>query len=164
MGKLAQESRIKLQVRDAALQITQHLPSKDKRSESLAFYYWVLHNIRYVEDIAGVETIQAPEVTLERRSGDCDCMATLLASLHLAVNIPIQFVKVGLTSVMYTHVLCRSFPHGLSCAPIMLDPVAGRKMLHIRTQIHNGGLAKFYPIMHEGNVSLSGYDGRLVQF
>ena len=53
-----------------------------------ALYYFVRDGIRFVGDIAGVETLQSPRYTLTVKAGDCDDRATLIAALVRAIGIP----------------------------------------------------------------------------
>jgi predicted transglutaminase-like cysteine proteinase len=70
-------------VRDLAIEITQEATT-DKREVEEIFYY-VRDTIKYVKDprLTGLDFdyIQSPLETLERKAGDCDDHAVLLASL-----------------------------------------------------------------------------------
>ncbi len=166
MTALALRDRSALPVRQAALEAVGQLYSLDKRSEALAIYYWCLGNIRYVEDIAGIETIQSPVVTLTNRQGDCDCISTLILAMCLSINVPVQLVKVGMTPESYSHVLVRALPYGPSGIAILLDTVATITGPGVMKKMRNNvKLSKFYPILSEATVN--GFEatmGRLVEF
>lgn len=75
-----------------AVSIVWTVPQKDELAEVAAVFEFVRDSIRYVRDVAGVETLCSPDKTLERRVGDCDDQATLLATLLEAVGYPTRFV------------------------------------------------------------------------
>lgn len=66
---------------------------------------WVRDQIRFLPDVAGVETLQTPDLTLEQGSGDCDDQAILLASLLQSIGHPARFVALDLGAGGYSHVL-----------------------------------------------------------
>lgn len=67
---------------------------KDYTGEANALFNWVRDNIRYTRDPHGMELIECPYLILERKAGDCDGHAILLASLAQAVGIPARFKTV----------------------------------------------------------------------
>ena len=80
--------------------VDSHAPGAAAR----ALFYWVRSNIRYVNDPIGIETVQAPEVTLRLRAGDCDDHATAIAALALSVGIPARLVVIGCDAEHFEHV------------------------------------------------------------
>lgn len=70
----------------------------DQFEEALAIFATLRkYGITYIKDPAnsygnGLDKIQFPVETLEKKSGDCDDTSILMASLLSAVNIPVSFV------------------------------------------------------------------------
>lgn len=71
----------------------------------IAILNWVLVNLEYVMDekeanrifgtVGDLEMVKSPRAVLESGRYDCDCGATLIASLLLSLGIPARFVAVG---------------------------------------------------------------------
>jgi hypothetical protein len=83
MRGLVTQGKTNPMVRSTALNVlkgAQTVPLDDQ-GEAMALYRWVADRVRYVRDVAGVETLQAPWITIAEGSGDCDDKATLLAAL-----------------------------------------------------------------------------------
>jgi len=95
MRQLARQGSTNLAVRQKALTLVAPLAQKDFVGELNAMFVYVRDNIRYVRDVAGVETLQDPAYTLSRAAGDCDDKATLLAAMLLSTGHPARFVAVG---------------------------------------------------------------------
>lgn len=91
-------------VRNFANSLTLNLPQKSYFRQVERLFSFVQNQIRYVHDIAGVEMVQTPEVTLTRRSGDCDDKAVLLATLLESIGHPSRFVAVGFKPGKFSHV------------------------------------------------------------
>lgn len=104
MRQIARQYKTSLAVRNLALFLTQNLKSKDWFSEAKVIQEYARDKIRYVKDIAGVETLQTPEVTLEVKAGDCDDKSVLIASLLLSIGHPVRFVAIGKTPDNFVHV------------------------------------------------------------
>ena len=66
------------------------IPEKAWREEAVALFGFVRGRVRYNRDTYGVESFQAPHVTLRYRGGDCDCITILLASLLQSVGYPVK--------------------------------------------------------------------------
>ena len=81
IGELIQEGSVNPLVRQVAVRITAHLPSKQPTQEIEAIYQWVRSNIRFRYDPIGMEWLQAADRTLKERAGDCDCITILIGSL-----------------------------------------------------------------------------------
>lgn len=97
-------------IRAWAVAITQHVANKDYRGEAAALQGWTRSNVRYVRDVRGVETLQAPGYLLRSigeglpAAGDCDDQSMLVASLLESINHPTRFVAIGRTPGGYSHV------------------------------------------------------------
>ncbi len=92
-------------VRLLAQQLTRNLKSYDTQGEIAALQQFVRDQIRYVQDVDGVETLQTPAYTLQVGSGDCDDKATLLGALLASIGFPVQLIAVGFDGVNFSHVL-----------------------------------------------------------
>lgn len=92
-------------IRQLALDLVQHLPPKALMLEVEALHAFVRDGIRYVRDVAGVETVSTPERTLVNRQGDCDDKSTLLASLLQALGFRVRFEAIGFAPGRWSHVL-----------------------------------------------------------
>lgn len=91
-------------IRRLAGTLVEHLPQKDFTGEVEALFDFVQHNIRYLGDIAEVETLQTPLVTLENGFGDCDDKSTLLAALLESINHKTRFIAAGFNGGPIEHV------------------------------------------------------------
>lgn len=96
-------------VRDCALQII----SSDRWMQQIRdIQSWVQDNIMYVLDPTdsdgGVELVQTPQVTLQKRVGDCDDQATLVAALLSVIGHPCRFIAVGFGGEPLSHVLTQT--------------------------------------------------------
>lgn len=95
--------------------------SKNYRDFVRALQHFVRDQIRYVPDIAGVETLQTPPRTLQIRTGDCDDKATLLAALLGSIGFATRFRALGFKGGPYTHVICevKLGKHWIPCETIV---------------------------------------------
>lgn len=91
-------------IRSLAGDVTKNLRNKAWREEVRAVFEYVRSNIRYTQDINGVETLQTPVATIAVGYGDCDDMCTLLAALLEAIGHPTAFMAVGREAGEYEHV------------------------------------------------------------
>jgi len=95
-----------------AKQLVWQINENDKRAEADRIYSWVRENVRYVNDPSPTEMLLNPITAIKLfgdgypLSGDCDCSATLLASLMQAVGIKTRFkiVKLRFDPVHYSHI------------------------------------------------------------
>jgi transglutaminase-like putative cysteine protease len=94
-------------IRQLAVELTGRCPDKDWTCEVRALHAWVRDRIRFVADVAEVETLQTPELTLANRAGDCDDQCIVLGSLLQAVGHPVRFVAVDL-GAGFSHVFCET--------------------------------------------------------
>lgn len=92
-------------IRELALQIVRNVPEHSAYAEARAVLKFVQNSIRYVNDIAGVETIQTPDQTLRIGQGDCDDKSILFGSLMQAIGKPIRYVAIGTVKGRFEHVL-----------------------------------------------------------
>lgn len=107
MSRLVRSGKKDLLVRQAASNLTSHCDSGN--SKNYACQVRVLHafvrdHIRYLLDPHNAEWIQAPDKTLEMRSGDCDDKSILLAALLESLGHPTRFVAIGFEPGVYSHV------------------------------------------------------------
>lgn len=95
MSDYVREYKIDPRIRAIAQELTFDLPQKAFRAEAEALFEFVRDQIRYQWDIADVETLQTPVVTLDNRVGDCDDKATLLAALLESIGHKTRFIAAG---------------------------------------------------------------------
>lgn len=90
MRELARKGALRPEVREVAIGALQESGARphDAASELAALHRWVRDRVRFVRDIAGVETLQAPHYTLHLMAGDCDDRAVLLAAMIRSIGIP----------------------------------------------------------------------------
>lgn len=90
MKKLAVAGARDPGVRQTAITVVQAagVMGHDPESQLVALHEFVRDRILFVGDVAGVETVQSPAVTLRFAAGDCDDRATLLAALIRSIGIP----------------------------------------------------------------------------
>lgn len=68
-------------------------------------FSWIKSNIAFVNDPAGVETLQAPDLTLYKlKAGDCDDHSILLATMAGSIGIPARFVTIGANVERFSHI------------------------------------------------------------
>ena len=104
MRDLVREWRVHPRLRQLAKKIVQPCPPKHAACEVKRIHAFVSNKIRYVRDVAGVETIQAPDVTLRDRCGDCDDQAVLVAAMLQSIGRPVRFIAVGFKPNKFAHV------------------------------------------------------------
>ena len=110
MRSLVKSERILPFIINNAVTIIQMAPQKDELSEIAALFDFVQGHIRYVRDVAGLETLSTPSMTMQRMVGDCDDKATLLATLLEAVGYPTRFIMTAYTQNQeYEHVYLEVF-------------------------------------------------------
>lgn len=115
------ESLTHYPIRQKALDLTKHLPPRDYRAEIRAVRNYVLRSIRYVQDMATMETLSYPQHTLEIKQGDCDDKCMLAAALLLSINHPVRFLAVGFNpnNKLLSHVLIETRV-GVNWVPVEL--------------------------------------------
>jgi len=82
-------------IRWTAEDITRGCASKDYACNAEKVYWWVRRNVKWERDPEGREMIRSPIVTLNRRIGDCDDHAILIASLLRSIGMPVRIVLVA---------------------------------------------------------------------
>lgn len=119
-------SRVNPAVIQAAVSIIYTTPERDELSEITALFEYVRDHIRYVRDVHGVETLTTPEMTLQRRVGDCDDQTTLLCALCESVGYPTRLIAAGYNDPRaYEHVYCQILARGIwiDADPIEHEPL-----------------------------------------
>jgi len=118
-------------VRSVVEEVVLGLQPKDYLGEILAIRYWVTEHVRYVNDSLHVEIVKDPQRLVEevlargQASGDCDDLASLIATMCLQVGRVVEFVVVGFGEPgHYSHVFVR-VKEPRSGQWIVCDPVAG---------------------------------------
>jgi hypothetical protein len=104
MRRLVNEWKTAPEILQAATNLVFTVPSGDDWREAAALFEWVRDGVRYLRDVHGIEVLSTPGVTLQRRVGDCDDKATLLATLFEAVGLPTRFVIAGYRGPDFEHV------------------------------------------------------------
>lgn len=104
MRDLVRTWKVHPRLRQLAKKIVQQCPSKSARCEVTRIHAYVSNQIRYVRDVAGVETIATPEVTLRDKCGDCDDQAVLIGALLQSIGRPVRFIAVGFKPGAFSHV------------------------------------------------------------
>ncbi len=105
MSRVVKRSKKHPIIRELATRIVRNVPGKNYPAELQAIQTWVKNNIRYTQDVRGVETLQYPAVTLQMGQGDCDDHAILVASLLEAIGKPTRFIAIGFQPNQCAHVL-----------------------------------------------------------
>jgi transglutaminase-like putative cysteine protease len=95
-------------IRTLAQTLTRNIPQKNYTREVDKLFRLVRDKVRYVKDVAGVETIQTPIQTLKLGSGDCDDKSTLIASLLESIGHPTRFVAVSFNGIGFSHVFVQT--------------------------------------------------------
>lgn len=108
MRDLVREWKVHPKLRQLAKTIVQSCPAKSAKCEAGRIHAFVASKIRYVRDVAGVETVQDPEVTLRDRCGDCDDQAVLVGALLQSIGRPVRFIAVGFSPTQFAHVFAET--------------------------------------------------------
>jgi hypothetical protein len=99
---------------------------KDYVAELRCLHAFVRDHIRYVRDVAGVETLQTPVQTLWVLGGDCDDKSILFCALAAAIGFQTRFCAIGVRGEPFSHVLAQALyePTGeyISAETILTDP------------------------------------------
>lgn len=66
------------------------IPEKRKDLEAIALFKAVRRDVKYLSDIAGVDTFSTSATTLRLGAEDCDGFSSLLGSALMAVGIPVR--------------------------------------------------------------------------
>lgn len=134
MRDLVRDWRRRPKIRQLAKRIVQRCPEKAYRCQVVKLHAWVRDVIKYMRDVRGVETIQAPDQTLLDMSGDCDDKVVLLGALLESIGHPVRFVAIGFSPLgAFTHVLLETLlgPYWVALETTEKWPV-GRRPPNIR--------------------------------
>jgi len=112
-------------VRALARSLVSYLVEKDFRAEVALIFDYVQKNIRYLQDIADVETLQTPLITMQYEAGDCDDKATLLAALLESIGHKTRFVAAGFNGGDIEHVFVETL---IANIWVPLDPTENYDM------------------------------------
>lgn len=97
-------------VRARALELVRDAAPNDELGEVRRVWMYVRDAIRYVKDVRGVDTLQAPTETLEVLQGDCDDKSLLLAAMLEALGYATRFVvSATVPGGTYNHVFVEAF-------------------------------------------------------
>ncbi|TXH48429.1 MAG: transglutaminase domain-containing protein [Desulfurellales bacterium] len=120
MRDMIKRARVDPQVIQTAHSIVFLTPERAALHEIGAVFEWVRDCVRYTADVAGLETLAYPGLTLARRSGDCDDQTALLCSLLEAIGYPTRLVMAEYDSGDWEHVYCQVLANGqwIDCDPI----------------------------------------------
>lgn len=105
MREYARQGARDIEIRELALDLIRDIPGhKQWSAQVAALHRFVQNRIQYVRDIAGVETVQTPEMTLRYGQGDCDDQVTLLAALLQSIGHPVRMVAIARDAGPFFHV------------------------------------------------------------
>lgn len=82
-------------IRQLAINLCSGLQSKDYVGEVNALFEYVRDHIRYVQDVADIETLHTPDVVLGQGAGDCDDKSMLLATMLESIGHKCRFVAMS---------------------------------------------------------------------
>lgn len=145
MAQYAVGDSVNPKIQNLADKITKGIHPADQLSQMLAVRNWILANLLYVTDASEakrlfripdsemehgeLEAVKSPEATLKTKRYDCDCGASLIASVLLALGIPVRFMAVSFHPEQVTgpdgfsHVFAQGFD-GSTGQWVILDPVS----------------------------------------
>lgn len=110
----------------AATAVIYTTPEKLEAAECQAIFDYVRDHVRYVRDVAGIETLAAPRITLQRLAGDCDDQTALLGAMLEAVGYPTRLVVAAYQAPQaWEHVFLQVFASGdwIDCDPTERMPI-----------------------------------------
>jgi transglutaminase-like putative cysteine protease len=93
-----------LTVRTLAQNVVQDCAEKDYWCEADKLHAFVTYKIRYLRDMRTAETVQFPDQTLLRKSGDCDDKALLYCCLAECIGFPSRLCAIGVQGEDFSHV------------------------------------------------------------
>lgn len=147
-------------IRSLALRIAQTVPAHERTGHpdmrnfsaiASNLYRWIVEHVVYVRDPHGIERLQSPDVTIRLKSGDCDDMSILGASLLESVGIPSRFVIVSFAPGQpekYSHIYVEFYHKGqwISFDPTLAkgigilpsSPITGRKTIALNDSVPQG--------------------------
>lgn len=95
MKELIEKYKVHPFIRRAAAKIIKDNNSRDHINEANSLFLFVRDNIKFVQDINGVETLQSPVETIEIGIGDCDCKTILLNTLLECIGFQTRFACIS---------------------------------------------------------------------
>lgn len=109
MAALVRKYKTDSGIHQLARQLTQGLPPQNISGATMlyvaALQKFVRDQIRYVQDVEGVETLQTPIYTLQIRAGDCDDKSILLDTLLASIGLQTMFFAIGINGGPFEHVV-----------------------------------------------------------
>ncbi len=105
MKNLIREGKKDFTIRRKAMDLVYHNGQKAYAAEVNDLFTFVRDRIRYIKDINEVETVAAPQITLELGQGDCDDKVVLLASLLESIGHKTRSVALALQPGVFSHVI-----------------------------------------------------------
>ena len=137
-GRRGEQSML---VRGKTEQVIGKLWPKDYAGEIVAINNWVSEKVFYVNDPLHVELVKDPQRLVEEINangfarGDCDDIASLIATMGLQVGRESQFVVVGFGERgAYSHVFTRILEPRTGVW-IVCDPVAGSNVASMLSRV-----------------------------
>jgi len=136
MAKFIRQGQYDYRIRELVeREIVAQLFPHDYLSEYAAILNWVRTHIRYSRDPRTIEQLKTPAVVLETRTGDCDCLSSLIGTMVGLVGGQVRLVAGGLGGraktasgrPVYSHVWLEAYDP-TSQSWVVLDPVPGRKV------------------------------------
>lgn len=105
MRSLVKQYRADPNIRARTITLLRLTPEKDAPSEIRTIFEFVRDHVRYVQDVHEIETLTAPDKTLQLLAGDCDDKSVLLATMLESVGYATRFVVTGYnTPNVFEHV------------------------------------------------------------
>lgn len=128
MRQMIDRAKVDPAIISAAHSIVALTPEHDARGELAAVFQWARDRLRYVRDVAGVETLSYPGLVLRRGTGDCDDQTALLCALFEAIGYPTRLVAARYESNAFEHVYCQVWDGAqwLDCEPIERSAALGQ--------------------------------------
>ena len=120
MRDMIDRAKVDPAIISAAHSIVALTPEHDAAGELAALYRWARDRLRYVRDVAGVETLSYPGLVLRRQSGDCDDQTALLCALFESIGYPTRLVIAQYDGPTFEHVYCQVWDGAqwVDCEPI----------------------------------------------
>lgn len=104
MKKFIEEGKRDERIVYLARIIAKNCDGRDFDCIAKAVYFFLIRMIKYQFDPRGVEWLQDCEVTLRKRSGDCDDFATLGSALLQAIGINTRLIIAQANTPVWNHV------------------------------------------------------------